>query len=68
MLGCSHGFELYGVIIICDNVGVGFIPITVKNIIAPPCKIQESNNVFDEAKRGKTDIEFENYVKSQLFT
>ena len=24
--------------------------------------------MFDEAKRGKTDIEFENYVKSQLFT
>ena len=47
MLGCSHGFELYGVIIIRDNVGVGFIPITVKNIITPPCKIQESNNVFD---------------------
>ena len=45
-----------GVIVINDKVDVGFIAITEKNIIAPPYKIQENNNVFDVVSGSLSDL------------
>ena len=62
----SHDYGFYpntttfsddsGVIVIRDDVDVGFIPITVENIMAPPYKVQENNSVFDVVSGSLSDL------------